>query len=233
MLPEHHRRNIRPDQAYVLHPIFERVDGKPVLVESIDGTQYVDRPDQDRALLRRVSWAEVCESPGGCRWSKPATTRTGRCRLSTSSVSLIAVRTSGPRAQGAIDDAATRHALFNILIEHTSGGAAAICTAFHWALGPTPADSDLLRGPLSAWPELFSSEHVYSPQNIWPRPQRTRRAAHACRFRGGRPRARRPRREPHDSLPRVRLSAPLPQVTVRCRLTDRPAALVVLPRTVA
>ena len=42
-----------PDQVCVLHPIFERVDGKPVQFLSGDGTDYVGQPDEDRAPLRR------------------------------------------------------------------------------------------------------------------------------------------------------------------------------------
>ena len=58
--------------------------------------------------------------------------------------------------------------MFDILTQHTTGGDAALCTAFHMAAGPSLVDSDILRGPLSAWPELFRTDHLYSPQNIWP-----------------------------------------------------------------
>ena len=68
--------------------------------------------------------------------------------------------------EGNLDDEDTRQALFDILTRHTTPGS--MCTVFHWEVGPRIVDSDVLRGPLSAWPELYRNNTFYSPQNIWP-----------------------------------------------------------------
>lgn len=151
-----------PDQAYVLHPIFERVDGKPVQVTSSDGEQWLDQPDEDQAPTRRVTWAEyahrrgvsMIQSKENPTWSMP---------FAEEFEASDDVQDVWPPSEGNLDDADTRQAVFDILLRHTSGGGSALTTAFHWGAGTqhravlagsagrsavdeNPVDSEVLRG---------------------------------------------------------------------------------------
>ena len=155
-----------PDQAYVLHPILERVDGQPVYLvkSSANGRILDDQPDKDSAPLRRVTWAEYA-----LRRATPAI-QSGSFPYGDMPFADAVnhdVHVWSPD-EGALYDPATQRALFEILIRHTPGREAAVCTAFNWAFGPSDPASDTRRGALGAWPELYDDDDPYSPQNLWP-----------------------------------------------------------------
>jgi hypothetical protein len=149
-----------PDKVFVLYPLFERRDGKP-----IDDRRRTDHP------VRRVRWDTYAQRrnipmllPGGWPGWK-----SGLPGLSDDDCVY------GPD-EGVIGDPDTRRALFDILIRHSDGGPDAMCTAYYWSFfvgGPRPPDMpqppNVLRGPLHAWNELFDRpEYGLSPQNLWP-----------------------------------------------------------------
>lgn len=163
-----------PDKVFVLHPLSERLDGKPISdgqTEMLDdGTEmWLPAGTVPDPPTRTVRWDDYAKRhnipmlrPGawpGCLNALPGVTDDDYV---------------SPPDEGHIDDPATRRALFEALIGHSERGPETVCTAFYYWLQVAdprpgaPTSPNVLRGPLGAYEELFDRPRYWSPQNVWP-----------------------------------------------------------------
>ena len=164
-----------PDKVFVLHPLFERVDGMPMdegrepfTVEVEGPTISVQDPDATEPPERIVRWHEYA-SRRNIPMFVPPGYASGRDALP----GVWEDDYVSPPAEGAIYDSMTQHALFDILLRHTDTREAAGTAYFYSFFVGDPGSKqqlpNVLHGPLESWSELFGlPDYVMPPQNLWP-----------------------------------------------------------------
>lgn len=151
-----------PDAVYVLHPIYERVDGAP-----IGDTGRGLMPDPLPASVRRVTWREYAERHGVPMFVP------GRGPGLYSLPGVWDDEFVISPSEGGLFDELVWKAIFDLLISHSPAGPDTLCTAYYNPLTfydprTDPTAPNILRGRLGRHLELFDPNGIGTPQNVWP-----------------------------------------------------------------